>query len=107
MIKQRGAPKHSPEPTEAERYYEERLHENRVATRGGTRLPSVPPVIETFYPSTGPPPDVVAEWSGECLRPSTTDDGGLHLLQLTQSKRRRNSVAAFVAYALGRFRLRH
>ena len=41
------------------------------------------------------------------VRASATDNGGLHLLQPTQSKRRRNSVAAFVTYMLGRLRLRH
>ena len=40
----------------------------------GANLPFEPPLIETFRPSrTGLPPDVIAEWSGQCQLRSETD----------------------------------
>lgn len=68
MIEQRFVPKHNPDPSEAGVDHEEWLHKDRYATRGGARLPWVPPVIETLYPSIdGLPLGVFDEWAGECF----------------------------------------
>lgn len=67
-IEQRFVPEHNPDPTEAGADLGERLHQDGDAVRGGARLPGVPPVIETLYPSIdGLPPGVFEEWVGECF----------------------------------------
>ena len=68
MIETRLTPKQGQGPTEAEADQEERLHKDRDAVRGGAKLPYVPPVIETLYPSSDSlPPGVFDEWAGECF----------------------------------------
>ena len=109
MIDQSPIPTRNLQPMRPDTSCTDSVPGNPEALPEGAKLPDVPPVIHTFYASTAPPPDVVAEWSGECLCPSTTDDDGLHLHQPAQSNRRRNSVTAVLTYVLGlgRFRLWH
>ena len=53
-------------------------HRNRNAARGGTKLPYVPPKVETIYVSQGPPKDVIVEWSGEPAPPPNSTDEDPH-----------------------------
>ncbi len=53
--------------------------------RVGAKRRYLPPVIETFHPGPGLPPDVIAEWGGECILPSEIDHKDRHKLQSVQS----------------------
>ena len=70
MMEKRFIPKHDPDSTEAKADCEEQRLSYRDVPRGGAKLPYVPPVIETFYPSIdGLPPGVFEEWGAKCFVP--------------------------------------
>lgn len=80
-------PKRNLHPTKADLNYTDSVPANPKAAREGAKLPYVPPVIETLYPSsTGLPPGVFEEWGGECMRCSEANGDDRHELRLAQSQ---------------------